>query len=154
DIPVAFVGGYLLFSLVNGTLGAMPFDPDRTHAIDATVLPVIDTPLVRVNGVAADLSASGDLVYVKATDRSRIVLLDKQGRVIGSTSDEANFSAPRYSPDGRRFVVERRGDNPSESDLWMYDVGSATLQRLTADGVSFSPSGWSPDGQRVLFNRS
>src|SRR5262249_21135482 len=106
-----------------------------------------------VNGVAADISAGGDFAYARTSGGSRIVLLDSHGQVSGSSSEEGRFDSPRMSPDGQRVVVTKRGDRPSESDGWIYNVGSSGLQRLTSDGLSGSPLSWSPDGQRVLFNR-
>jgi dipeptidyl aminopeptidase/acylaminoacyl peptidase len=78
-----------------------------------------------------------------------------------------------WSPDSRHLALTEpfapTGDKGVESDLWRYDIDSATLTDLTIDriagkvatltgeGTSFiSATGpaWSPDGQAILFVQS
>lgn len=61
------------------------------------------------------------------------------------------FSSPRWSPDGRLLVAERRRlGGPSE--IVLIDMGSRTVRMLTASahGRSVTPS-WTPDGREILF---
>ena len=149
--PIGFVGGYLVFGRTDGTLGAVQFDPGRTQSV-RTVIPVVDIPLSRsTGGMVAGLSAAGDLVYVRATNRSRLTFIDEQGRVLGGKDEERNFKNPRISPDGRRIVLtEQLLESSVYGDLWLYDVASSVMQRLTSGGRASAP-GWTPDGRRVVF---
>jgi Tol biopolymer transport system component len=117
------------------------------------VIPVLDAPLHRNSGVEAALSSAGDLVYVKATGRSRITFLDAQGHITGGSPDERNFSesGPRISPDGRQVVVRELTENVRRGDLWLYDVASGVRQPLTT-GVNASAPEWTPDGHRVVYS--
>jgi serine/threonine-protein kinase len=107
--PIGFAGGFLVFGRSDGTLGVAPFYPQTTTSVQE-VIPVLDAPLVRNSGLEASLSRAGDLVYVKASDRSRITFLDAQGRVAGGISDEHRFDPDnmRISPDGRQIVARER----------------------------------------------
>jgi Tol biopolymer transport system component len=147
--PIGMVGGVLVFGRNDGTLGVAPFDPARTRSVEGAI-PVLDQPLARNSGIEAALSAAGDLVYVRGKNRSKITFLDRQGQVIGIGSEERNFFWPRVSPDGKRIVLVDRSDNLVTNDLWLYDVASGVLQRLTTNGDSTSPE-WTPDGQRVVY---
>ena len=152
--PIGFVDGYLLFGRSDRTLGVVPFDPTHTRSV-RDVIPVLEGPLTRRGGgMGASLSAAGDLVYVSATSLSRLVQLDAKGRVIAQGADERNFNHLRLSPDGRRIVVDANPDSYAEqgqrSDLWISDVASGALQRLTSGTNASSPE-WTPDGRRVTY---
>ena len=57
------------------------------------------------------------------------------------------YTQPRWSPDGRTFVVERRG--AQGGGLWLISASNGrTLRRLSRGG--FEPD-WSPDGRRLVF---
>ncbi len=148
--PIGYVAGYLLFGRSDGTLGVVPFDPARTRSV-RNVIPVLEAPLSRTGGgMAASLSAAGDLVYVRANNLSRLTLLDAQGRVISVSADEREFNSPSISPDGRRIVVVESTDNSRHTNLWLYTIDSGVLQRLTSGGNASKP-GWTPDGRRVVY---
>ncbi len=57
---------------------------------------------------------------------------------------------PRFSPDGRRIAV-MANDGTKPSQVWVYDIASATLSQLTFDSANVRPS-WSPDGSRLVFS--
>lgn len=158
--PIGFAQGYLLFGRNDGKLGVVPFDPENTRTVEA-VIPVMDSPLQRNSGLEAALSRAGDLVYVKAADRSRITFLDAQGHitggnpVTGGSPDEHNFypeGGIRVSPNGRQIVVREMADNViRRGDLWVYDVASGVGQPLT-NGANASAPEWTPDGHRVVYS--
>jgi hypothetical protein len=89
-------------------------------------------------------------VWTMAPDGSRI-----RQRTDGPWDDRE----PAWSPDGRRvaFSSDRAvGDSieTGSTDIWLLDVNSGGLTRLTRDpGADYQPS-WSADGQRVLFVRN
>jgi Tol biopolymer transport system component len=57
----------------------------------------------------------------------------------------------RWSPDGRRIVFGRWiGDHAS---LFILDLGSHRMTRLTTSPLYDEPAGWSPDGRTILFTR-
>jgi hypothetical protein len=62
---------------------------------------------------------------------------------------------PRWSPDGRRILgTDWPGDN-YQSDLFLYDLETAVLTRLThhQPGEAFQVGDFSPDGSRIVTNR-
>jgi tricorn protease len=62
----------------------------------------------------------------------------------------ANETRPLWSPDGTRiaFVSDRTGNG----DVYVLDLRSANLTRLTYDDTSEQVDGWSRDGQWIYFD--
>jgi serine/threonine protein kinase len=71
-----------------------------------------------------------------------------------ATAPLDRYRAPRFSPDGRRITVAIEHGNGGifNSDIWVYELGSRSLSRLTFDSVSSSPE-WTRDGRNVAYVR-
>ena len=56
---------------------------------------------------------------------------------------------PSWSPDGHAiaFTAMRRG----LTDLYVYDLGTATLAQLTNDAYADLHPAWAPDNRRIAF---
>ncbi|WP_411282084.1 TolB family protein [Gemmatimonas sp.] len=62
---------------------------------------------------------------------------------------ERSYAHPRLSPDGRRLAYELA--DQQGTDIWVADLASQTVERVTRDGKSDRPE-WSPDGLRLRFS--
>jgi serine/threonine-protein kinase len=152
--PLGVVDGYLIFGRNDGTLNAVRYDPRKLRSL-VDAVQVLDGVTWRgTGGVAASLSRDGSLVYVRGGISTQLVITDASGRGIGGTKEgrdftDPNLSPPAFSPDGRRVAVaifESGG-----SDIWLYDVSTSILSRLTSHrGIASNPA-WTPDGTRVAF---
>src|SRR4051794_37958866 len=67
-------------------------------------------------------------------------------------SHPANETRPMYSPDGTRlaFVSNRTGNG----DLYVLDLNSGALRRITFDDAAEQLDGWSRDGKYLYFSSS
>lgn len=150
--PVGFAAGFLVFGRRDRTLGVVPFDPARTRSL-RDVIPVPDTPVTRsAGGANADLSAAGDLVYVRTIQNQRLAFLDTHGRAIREIEETRTFKNPRVSPDGRWIVMnEQLLSGNIFGDLWLQGVASGELRRLTNGSNASSPE-WTPDG-RIVYSQ-
>lgn len=64
----------------------------------------------------------------------------------------ANDHRPRYSPDGARlaFMSTRTGNG----DIYVLDLATSALRRVTFDDGTEQLDGWSPDGEWLYFSSS
>jgi serine/threonine-protein kinase len=101
-----------------------------------------------VNAVMAE---DGTLVYVPrgAVIGRTLVWVDRQGQETPIAAPPRVYNYPRLSPDGTRIAL---WSNDQESDLWLWDLGRATLTRVTSDPVLDAYPVWMPDSRRLLFS--
>jgi eukaryotic-like serine/threonine-protein kinase len=145
---VGYAAGAVIYAQEDGAIMALPFDL-RRHRSRGDAVATGETANWDVYGVKATLSRSGDLVYRGGTADARALLV---GRSVPATSQipgMRQYSFPRYSPDGRRIALSLYTN--SRTDIWIYTIASATLERLTTEGMDNQRPEWSPDGRYVLY---
>ena len=147
--PVATLGDYILFVRPDGTLNAVAFDARRLRVLGE---PVVVIPGVVTKGGGAGefaVSPQGTLVYLPGLPERQLHLVDRRGNRRLVTPEARAFRNPRVSPDGRRVAVTV-GDVGGQSDIWVYDIPSTTLSRITSNGTMAAPE-WTPDGRRLAW---
>jgi serine/threonine-protein kinase len=148
--------GYLVY-VAGGTLRAIAFDPNRLET-RGTAVPVL--PHLVVTGTGAGdfaVAADGTLVYVDlpgrvgglAPNARTLVWVDRSGKEEPVAAPPRAYEQPRLSPDGSRLAI---ASFDQESDIWIWDLGRATLARLTLDPGQDQFPLWTPDGRRVVFS--
>jgi dipeptidyl-peptidase-4 len=94
------------------------------------------------------------ILYIWSYDvktQTREVLIDSDKTSVleepRSVGPENRFFVPNYvwSPTGKEILL------PSGNDLYLYDVASTTIRRLTNDEEVEDDPHFSPDGQRIAF---
>jgi len=143
--------GHLVYVQAS-TMVAVPFDAGRLEVL-GPAFPVIEGVAVQVNTGAAQfaISNSGRLAYVPGEpmgDDVRLVLADREGQRTELVGTNTLHRHPRFSPDGKRFIVVAIGKN--RGGVWAAELSSMDLQRLTSES---NVSVWSQDGSRIFsFN--
>lgn len=61
-----------------------------------------------------------------------------------------SFSSPAWSPDGKYIVVS--GFMDGQSDLYLYEINSNSVKKLTDDIYSDIQPSWSSDGKNIVFS--
>ena len=142
--------GHLVF-VRDDALLAVPFDLSTLN-LAGTPVPVAadDVDINATNGTAQfALSATGTLVYASrahAAGGADLVWVDRHGNEQRVPDLHGSFDNVRLSPDGRRVAIG------SLNDIWINELGTPALQRLTFAGVNQAPV-WMPDGARMAFSR-
>lgn len=140
--------GYLVFAR-DGVLVARTFNA-RTLALGSELQIAPQIPHDSSTGNAAfSVSMDGTLVYqADNTGRTELRWLDRKGVTLDARRTGARFMNPDLSPDGRLLATERYFQD--SVDIWLTDVPTRQVSRLTFDGASRSPA-FSPDGRRIAF---
>lgn len=113
---------------------------------------------VEMNGGAVQLTVAdnGTAVYMRdvALEASRLMRVDRRGFAQALRDDSGNVMFPRIDPTGRRIALTIQTPGTQTGlrafDIWVYDLASGTLTRLTHDAKSEAPE-WSQDGQRIAY---
>ena len=101
-----------------------------------------------------DIARDGTLVYAERDPKVKeqtLAWIDRAGKVTPIPVPPQEYRIPRISPDGRKIAVGIGRGRGGASDIWIVDIATATLQRLTFDGKSANPL-WSRDGQSVTYS--
>jgi serine/threonine-protein kinase len=146
------VDGKLVYVRGDGVVMAVPFDVRhrRVTGIPTVVQDSIREPELGRNAgdAAAALSSTGGFVYAHGTAPRRLLWVDRSGVARPAAGDPREITVARLSPDGRRIALTIAAG--PRTDLWMLDIASTAISRLTTNGTVRNPV-WTPDGKRVLY---
>jgi len=150
--PLGILDGVIVYVQADGAVMAARFDAKRKSAGKA--IPVHDpVPVIQGNNGNSGIfiSRDGAMITSRGGTFSKMVWMDQRGEQRPVSSDIRGFFAPRISPDGRHIAVGI-ADN-QRSDVWIYDVATTTLSRLTSM-ETVSSFQWTPDGTWIVFAAS
>jgi eukaryotic-like serine/threonine-protein kinase len=143
--PCYVPGSYLVFRTDTNEMMAVLFD---TQSMEVKGVPV---SLVK-NVEEYSISQDGTLAYIPSSEDiplKRLVTVDRRGNVTPLTSEQRDYSYPRFSPDGRMISVQDR----NEGFIHIYDLELQTWNQLTYDGDS-DHTVWTSDNQRIVFSNN
>jgi Tol biopolymer transport system component len=83
------------------------------------------------------------------THRAHLNWIGRDGVSRPISREIRDFSLPRLSPDGRRIAVIVA--DGSKSDVWIQDLQTGTLSRLTTV-ENVTSAEWSQDGTRIVYS--
>jgi hypothetical protein len=110
---------------------------------------------VAASGVAYfDLAANGTLVYAQRHPRANefeLAWISRAGEFEPLPFPPREYNMPRLSPDGKLVAVAVGPGRGRASDVWIGDLASGNLRRLTLDGRSVAPI-WTRDARRIDYN--
>jgi Tol biopolymer transport system component len=108
-------------------------------------------PMGRLNQFKGAFSPAGDRIALAAStrDKADIYIASLDGSEIRRVISGGMNTDPDFSPDGKSivFVSDRDGDE----DLYLYDITSGGIRRITDNAAQdFAPS-FSPDGKEIVY---
>ena len=150
--------GHLLFLDDAATLLGAPFDVERLELTGAAVPVVEGVSVTSVGNGRFAISQSGTLVYRTATAAGGSltpvwVQRDGTAREIDPgwrTEGRPSNSSLALSPNEDRLAISIM-DSDGTFDLWVKQLDTGPLSRLTFEGTINRRVTWSPDGQSLTF---
>jgi len=147
--PLGLIDNNLVYATIVGTIMAVPIDLAKRRVLGTPVQLLDNVVVNNSTGLARAAFAHGTLIYQTGTRLSRLVMVGPGDTTRTLLADLKDYSFPRLSPDGRRIALTiGAGDR---RDVWLDDLSSGTLTRLTEDGSTNERPEWTPDGTRVLY---
>jgi len=148
--------GYLILIRADGALAAARFRPGD-DSLRGPVTPLLEGIMVKPFGsVDIALTASGTMMYVPGTGSNvagEVAWFDRDGTIRPLdpplTINPSSNRALSLSPDGSRLAIDNVGAR--SVDVWVKQLPSGPLSRLTFEAAGNARPTWSGDGRYVLF---
>ena len=146
--------GHLVFAR-DGTVFAVPFDPERLEATGPEVPVLSDVQMDIASGQVGQLvvSRNGTLVYVPGRQgfgEQRLAFVDRQGKTELIATAPGAYSQPSFSPEGTELAVVQRIGHVEQ--LALYDLIRNVQSQFTFEGSSNRAPVWSPEGSSIAFS--
>ena len=148
--PLGVVDGLLIYATTGDGFFAVPFDVRHARVTGAPVRLADHVPIIGNGAARGALSRNGSLIYARGASISELVIADLQGKAGTVLGPPKGYFFPRFSPDGKRIAVTIAANG--SADIWIYDIASRTLSRLTREGTRNDRAEWTSDGKRVLYS--
>jgi len=144
----------VLFFLRDNTLLAQRFDWTALKPVGEPAAIADGIRNASVNGRNSfSVSANGVLAYRSGgSNDASLVWYMRDGKPAGVAVPSGVRSEISLSPDDTRVVLRRGGANAT--NLWLLELSTGVLSRLTSGSASDSQAVWSPDSRRIAFVRS
>ena len=145
--------GHLLF-LRQQTLMAQPFDSSRLQ-LEGSAVPIAEGvgSVGAFGGANWSVSANGVLVYRAANSGdSTITLFDRSGKRLRTIGPPGQYAQISLSPDGKRLAIDRKDNAANSYDLWILELATGIMSRLTFDPANERDATWSPDSRQIVFD--
>jgi Tol biopolymer transport system component len=155
-IAPRYAAGHLVYGGGSGALYRQRFDLARLEPTGPPeqIAGGLD-PWSGIGRVGFAAAPTGTLVYRVGSrwdrDRLRLAVTDREGRQQRAFPSRGAW-APRFSADGRRVAYGAFAPGRDSSDVWVADLESGAMQRLTTDGNDANDAVWSPDGRALAYS--
>src|SRR5262249_1831564 len=108
---------------------------------------------VYFGGATFGVSDNGTLVYRAGSSLdSTVTVYDRRGNRLRAIGPPGQYDQLTLSPDGKRLAIDRRDPATGSYDLWMLDLTTGILSRLTFDPGNDRDATWSPDSREIAFS--
>jgi dipeptidyl aminopeptidase/acylaminoacyl peptidase len=150
---IHYANGAVVFATTDRIMAQL-FDIQRMQPAGESVTIADHVDFAQNIGAAFALSENGTLVYapLEGSGKSRLTWMDRDGRVVSTVSDEADYSNVELSRDGRRLAVSVTDSTKNSRDIYVVDLERGVRQRLTFDPSEERSAIWSPDGKHIIYN--
>ena len=145
---------FLLFLSEDGALSAVPFSIDKGEVTGSPTRVAESIESLGSVGLDYSVAANGMILARRVTGvrlgPTQLANLDQRGTARVIRQDNQRYDQPRLSPDGRHMVVRIGAGAYNTGDLWVLELASGALTRLTSGNNSYRPT-WSRDGKRIYY---
>jgi serine/threonine-protein kinase len=147
--PLGVVDGTLVYVTAGGAIMGVRVDMAKRRLLGTPVQLLDNVALNNSSGLARAALSRRTLFYQSGSQLSQLLMVGPGGTARPILGDRRDYAFPRLSPDGQRLAITV--GTSDHRDIWVDELSSGTLTRLTTAGATNERPEWSPDGSRVLY---
>jgi len=145
--------GYLVYAR-DATLMAQRFDVD-TLSLAGEAIPVAPSVShsTASSSAAFGAAANGSILTVRPaiTRGSRVAWHDRSGTSGPPVGPERAYSEVRLAPNEKLATVAIADPDSGNRDIWLLELASGSLSRVTTNPANDWQVAWAPDSSRIAF---
>jgi serine/threonine protein kinase len=145
--PLAVIDGTLIYLQADGTVMGIRLD-GKGRRVSGDPVPLYGPVPSGAGNGEIYISHGGALVASRPQVRRQLVWFGRDGSVRPMSRDVRSYAGASLSPDGSRVAVTIA--DGQATDIWIQDVATSALTRLTTLESAFQPV-WSSDNRQVFF---
>jgi serine/threonine-protein kinase len=139
----------------DGEVFALPLGSTNGGAVDGATHVLSGVGGVPSSGIVYfDIARNGTLAYVERDPHAaefELCWVSSDGRIEPLQLPPREYRVPRVSPDGKKLAVAIGPGRGRPSDIWICDLVSGSMTRLSVDSKNSSYPAWTADGKRVAY---
>jgi|SRR5882672_4952621 len=139
----------------DGELFALPIEAASGGAVEGATHVLSGVRGVPSSGIVyCDVANNGTLAYVERDPHAaefELAWVSPDGRIDPLPLPAREYRVPRLSPDGKKLAVGIGPGRGRPSDIWICDLASGSMTRLSVDSKNSAFPAWTADGKRVAY---
>ncbi|HEY9425740.1 MAG TPA: protein kinase [Gemmatimonadaceae bacterium] len=139
---------HIVYTDERGVLLTVPFD-SRALRVTGSPVQLVNAISNTTDGAARFSTSKTGAVLYMASEPSDLVLVDRTGASQVISDAPRNYHNPRFSPDGRRILVDIQATDGGR-DVWVFDRAQRALTRASIAGDGHDAI-WSRDGRSIIY---
>jgi serine/threonine-protein kinase len=132
--------GHIVYASEGG-LFAVPFDPTRNQLAGPPVPVVQDVAVDTATGAAHFAASASAIAYASGPTRDvegTLMSVDRRGNAEPLPAPPRKYAEPQVSRDGKRLAITIGAAIGRTRDIWIFDLGRATLAPFTFGPENFA----------------
>jgi Tol biopolymer transport system component len=125
--------------------------PDFEFGKPKVLFRLPETTPVAPNMASSNRDANRFVISVPPPQLRQLTFFDRQGKVTGTVGQPGRYGDIKFSPDGKRLLVNRNDPQTGLNNLWVWDVATGKTTAITNETEPINSPVWSRDGKQIAY---
>src|SRR5215831_8630234 len=125
--------------------------PDFEFGKPKVLFRIPETTPVGPNMASSNRDANRFVISVPPPQLRQLTFFDRQGKVTGTVGQPGRYGDIKFSPDGKRLLVNRNDPETGNNNLWVWDIATGKATAITNETQPINSPVWSRDGKQIAY---
>jgi Tol biopolymer transport system component len=125
--------------------------PDFEFGKPAVLFRLPEATPVAPNSASTNRDADRFVVAVPPPQLRQLTLLDRTGKAVGTIGQPGRYGDVKFSPDGKRILVNKNDPQTGFNNIWIYDIATGKATAITNETQPINSPVWSGEGKYIGY---